>query len=156
LNILCNSIWTSYAFKTQNIDLAIICVIPLVITVILTTIYLSVIPKTEHIQRFFATVLISQIFNFDLLPMSLCGTLGTLTSILTSGISLTYLPEIIKTRDVSGINLLLTSMSVLNYIIWTLYACVKNDPFMTISQGLGFFFNMIMVMFYYWANGKIT
>ena len=49
LNILCNSIWTSYAFKTQNIDLAIICVIPLVITIILTTIYLSVIPKTAHI-----------------------------------------------------------------------------------------------------------
>jgi tryptophan-rich sensory protein len=42
LNILCSSVWTSYAFKTQNIDLAIISVFPLVIAIILCTIYLSV------------------------------------------------------------------------------------------------------------------
>jgi len=59
LNILCNSVWTSYAFKTQNIDLAIISVFPLVIAIILSTIYLSVKPQSHLIQQFFGTVLIS-------------------------------------------------------------------------------------------------
>ena len=45
LNIVCNSVWTSYAFKTQNIDLAIISVFPLVIAIILSAIYLSVKPE---------------------------------------------------------------------------------------------------------------
>jgi len=49
LNILCNSVWTSYAFKTQNIDLAIISVFPLVIAIILCTIYLSVKPQSHLI-----------------------------------------------------------------------------------------------------------
>lgn len=49
MTILCNSIWTSYAFKTQNIDLAIICVIPLIVSILLTTIYLSVKPQQNLI-----------------------------------------------------------------------------------------------------------
>lgn len=104
LCILCNSIWTSYAFKTQNIDLAIISVIPLLVAIILVMIYLTVKPESALIQQFFGTVLISQIFNFDLLPLSICGLLGAVTSVMTNGISLFALPDIIETRDVSQIN----------------------------------------------------
>lgn len=50
LNILCNSVWCSYAFKTQNIDLAIISVFPLVIAIILSTVYLSVKPESTLIK----------------------------------------------------------------------------------------------------------
>ena len=105
----------------------------MIIAIILTTIYLSVKPKAALIQQFFATVLISQIFNFDLLPVSMCGTLGTVSSVMTNGLSLSQMPEVIKTRDVSGINLGLSIMSVINLFIWFLYAYVKGDPFMTVS-----------------------
>jgi tryptophan-rich sensory protein len=50
LNLIANSVWTSYAFKTQNIDLAIISVVPLVVTIVLLTIYLSIKPKAQLIK----------------------------------------------------------------------------------------------------------
>ena len=45
-----NAIWTSYAFKTKNIDLAIVTVIPLIISIVLTAIYLSVKPESSLIK----------------------------------------------------------------------------------------------------------
>ena len=42
LTILNTSIWTSYAYKTKNIDLAIISIVPLIISIVLSTIYLAV------------------------------------------------------------------------------------------------------------------
>jgi uncharacterized protein with PQ loop repeat len=136
-------VWTSYAFKTQNIDLAIINVIPLIITIVLASIYLTVKPENPLIQKFFSIILISQIFNFDLVSMSLCGLLGTLISIASNGISLTNMPEVIRTRDVSNINLPLTIMSFINNIVWFMYASMKNEPFMMISNSLGTIFNAV-------------
>lgn len=148
--------WCSYAFKTQNIDLAIISVFPLVIAIILSTVYLSVKPESTLIKQFFGTVLICQIFNFDMLPMPVCGLLGTLSSISINLIPLIFIPDVIQTKNVSGINYPLTVVSVINYFIWASYAMIKMDPFMSISQGLGLIFNLIQLMFFYWAKSFIT
>lgn len=75
--------------------------------------------------------------------MSLCGLLGTLISIASNGISLTNMPEVIRTRDVSNINLPLTIMSFINNIVWFMYASMKNEPFMMISNSLGTIFNAV-------------
>ena len=133
VNILSCVIWTSYAFKTQNIDLAIISVFPLIITIILVAIYLSVKPESKLIKQFFTVILISQIFNFDLLSKSLCGLLGTLMSITTNLVPLTFIPEVIRTRDVSGINMPLTVVNLCNLSLWEAYAMIRQDPFMTTS-----------------------
>lgn len=156
LCILCNSVWTSYAFKTQNIDLAIISVIPLIVAIILTAIHLSVKPESSLIKQFFFTILVSQIFNFDLVPVTICGSLGTVASIMTNVISLTFMPHVIQTRDVSGINMLMTVINIANLSIWECYAVLRGDPFMTLSQFLGLNFNIIIVMFYLWAKNKIN
>lgn len=156
LNILCNSIWTSYAFKTQNIDLAISSVVPLLITILLATIYIRVKPESAYIQKFFGVVLISQIFNFDLLSMSTCGLLGTLSSIACNGISLTFIPAVIASRDVSLINQPLTIVSCINSVFWFLYAWEKNEPFMLMSNSLGVIFNCVQLLFYYWAVQAIN
>ena len=142
---LCNAIWTSYAFKTKNIDLAIICVtrkfssdfslfpIALIIGIIMSAIYLSVKPDSSLIKQFFFVILISQVFNFDMVPTTMCGMLGTITSIMSSSVSLMYMPEVIKTRDVTSINLPLSMMNAINYFIWTLVALRIQDEFMIIS-----------------------
>lgn len=148
--------WTSYAFKTQNIDLAIISVIPLIIAIILTAIHLSVKPESSLIKQFFFTIAISQIFNFDLVPVTICGSLGTIASIMTNVISLTFMPHVIQTRDVSGINMPMTVINLSNLSIWESYAVLRGDPFMTLSQFLGLIFNIIIVMFYLWAKNKIN
>jgi uncharacterized protein with PQ loop repeat len=105
----------------------------LVIAIILSTVYLSVKPDSSLIKQFFGTVLICQIFNFDLLPMSVCGLLGALSSSSINLVGLLSLPNIIETRDVSSINLPLSICSVSNYMIWALYAFIKMDPYMSIS-----------------------
>jgi uncharacterized protein with PQ loop repeat len=122
----------------------------------LTAIYLSVKPESYLIKQFFGTVLVSQLFNFDLLSMSLCGTLGTLSSILVNMIPLAFIPKVIQTRDVSGINFPLAAMGTINLFIWASYAIIKQDPFMTVSQVLGFIFNVIILMFYFWAKNQIN
>lgn len=85
-------------------------------------------------------VLVTQIFNFDLLSTSTCGLLGTLSSIASNGISLINIPSVISSRDVSVINLPLTIISFVNTILWFLYAYVKGEPFMMLSNSLGSIF----------------
>lgn len=65
--------------------------------------------------------------------MPVCGLLGTLSSISINLIPLIFIPDVIQTRDVSGINYALTVVSVINYFIWAAYALIKMDPFMSIS-----------------------
>ena len=133
LSILSCAIWTSYAFKTQNIDLAIINVFPLIVAIILVSIYLSIKPESGIIKQFFGVIAICQIFNFDLIPSSSCGMLGTCTSVCVNIIPLSFMPNVIKTRDVKGINMPLTSVNIVNLAIWETYAILKPDPFMTVS-----------------------
>jgi hypothetical protein len=71
-------------------------------------------------------------------------------------IPMMFMQDVIDTKDVSGINLPLSIVSVVNYWIWFSYAAIMRDPFMTVSQGLGLFFNCISLMFFYWATGKIN
>ena len=66
------------------------------------------------------------------------------------------MPDVIKTRDVNGINLPLTSVNIVNLAIWETYALLKPDPFMAMSQGLGLIFNSISVFFYFWAIGSLN
>lgn len=166
---MCNAVWTSYAFKTKNIDLAIVTVTrkyhffshsffypALIIGIIITAIYLSVKPESSLIKQFFFVILLSQIFNFDMVPTTMCGMLGTITSIMSSSVSLMFMPEVIKTRDVTSINLPMSSMNALNYFIWTLVAIWIHDGFMITSQGLGVVFNSILIMFYLWAKKFIN
>lgn len=58
---MCNAVWTSYAFKTKNIDLAIVTVtrkyslfdfkfLALIIGIVITAIYLSVKPESALIK----------------------------------------------------------------------------------------------------------
>ena len=101
-------------------------------------------------------ILVSQVFNFDMVPTTMCGMLGTISSIMSSSVSLIYMPEVIKTRDVSTINLPMSVMNCLNYFIWILVAIWINDGFMMVSQGLGVVFNSILIMFYLWAKKFIN
>ena len=77
--------------------------------------------------------MVSQIFNFDLIPVTMCGMLGTLTSILCNIVPLIYMPEVIQTRDVTMINLPMTIVNMTNLFIWFLIAMYIADSFMIIS-----------------------
>ena len=156
LCIINNSIWTSYAFKTQNIDLAIISVVPLVIAIILTVIYISVKPESSLMRQLFGTIVICQIFNFDLLSISSTGTLGTVVSILSNLIGVAVVPGVIETRDTSGFNMPLIYINIFNLLIWFTYAVVRGDVYMSTSQGLGLLFNLVQALFYHWAIGNIN
>ena len=105
----------------------------LIIGIVVTAIYLSVKPESTLIKQFFFVILVSQVFNFDMVPTTMCGMLGTIFSIMSSSVSLIYMPEVIKTRDVSTINLPMRAMNCLNYFIWTLVAIWINDGFMMVS-----------------------
>lgn len=156
LCILNNSIWTSYAFKIQNIDLAIISVIPLIISVVLAAIYLAIKPESQLIKQFFIAVLVSQVFNFDLLSVSTTGLMGTAVSILSNMIPLSFMPEVIQTRDVRGINMPLAIVNQVSLSIWALYAALIVEPFMLTSQMMGWAFNGIQILFFFWAKGKVN
>lgn len=106
---------------------------PLVIAIILTSIYLSVKPEPNLIKQFFGIIFVSQIFNFDLVAVSICGVLGTLTSILANLMLLSFMPKVIHTRDVSGFNMTMTYVNIINFTIWETYAAIRGDPFMTLS-----------------------
>ena len=82
--------------------------------------------------------------------------LGTSLSLLGNLIPLSFMPQILQTRDVSQVNLPLTFVSLFNQFIWLLYAIIKQDLFMIMSQGLGFSSNAIQLGFYYWAQGKLN
>lgn len=82
--------------------------------------------------------------------------MGTMASIMSNLIGLSFVPPLIETRDTRAFNMPLTYINVLNLTIWFTYAMIKMDPFMSMSQGLGLSFNLIQVMFYHWAIGNIN
>ena len=127
------SIWTSYAYKTKNIDLAVISIVPLVISIILSIIYLVVKKEIFQVKAFVVVILVSQILNFDVLSTEWCGLLGTSCSVIGNLIPLSFMPTILKTKNVKGINLPLTYVGLFCYFIWLLYAILKQDLFMSLS-----------------------
>jgi len=68
-----------------------------------------------------------------MIPVTMCGMLGTIFSVAGNAVPLMYMPEVIQTRDVSGINLPLTLVNVCNLTIWESIAIYIGDPFMTTS-----------------------
>jgi uncharacterized protein with PQ loop repeat len=134
----------------------VINVVPLIISTICAIIYLFVKPDRDMIMKFFVTIFICQIFNFDLLSTATSGLLGTFASIINNMIGLVNIPHVIRTRDTSRINMPLIYVCILNVSIWLVYALIVVDPFMTASNGLGWIFNVIQGLFYHWAEGNIT
>jgi hypothetical protein len=65
----------------------------------LTMIYLNIKPETKLMKQFFVTVVVAQLFNFDVLPIGVCGLLGTLSSIFLNAVGLGSIPELIKTKN---------------------------------------------------------
>ena len=61
------------------------------------------------------------------------GMLGTIASIMSNMVPMSFMPEVIETRDVRGINVPLASVNEGNLIIWTTYALLVADPFMSMS-----------------------
>jgi hypothetical protein len=84
------------------------------------------------------------------------GMLGTLFSMASNAVSLMYMPDVIQTRDVSGINMPLICVNVCNLVLWLSIAIYIGDPFMTTSQTVGLTFNIIQLFFYFWAKKMIT
>ena len=66
------------------------------------------------------------------------------------------MPEIIQTRDTKEINLTLTIVNLVSLSIWILYALLILEPYMLLSNGLGWLCNGIQVMFFYWAKGRLN
>lgn len=130
--------------------------IPLIIAVVLAAIYLFVKPESHLIKQFFIAVLLSQVFNFYLLSVATTGLLGTGVSVLSNLIPLSFMPSVIQTRDVRGINMPLAIVNQVTLSIWALYAALILEPFMLTSQAMGWTFNGIQIMFYFWAKGKLN
>ena len=75
---------------------------------------------------------------------------------MSNMIPLSFMPEVIQTRDVRGINMPLAIVNQISLSIWALYAMLIMEPFMLTSQGLGWAFNGVQIMFYFWAKGKLN
>ena len=79
LAMVCYSIWTSYAFKLQLIEIAIVNVFSLLATVVYLSIYLLVKTEQKYIVQFFVVLISCQVFNFDVMHEKLCGILGLIS-----------------------------------------------------------------------------
>lgn len=130
--------------------------IPLIIAVVLAAIYLFVKPESHLIKQFFIAVLLSQVFNFDLLSVEATGLMGTCVSVLSNMVPLSFMPAVIETRDVRGINMPLAVVNQVTLTIWATYAALILEPFMLTSQAMGWMFNGIQIMFFFWAKGKLN
>ena len=123
---------------------------------VVVTITLNVKQDQAKFKQLIFTLMLTQIFNFDLLSVETCGSMATASSITLNSISFKFIPKLIETKQASLINLPIMALSSLTAFIWLVFASLTNDFYFGFSQGLSFIFNLIMVMFYYWATGDIN
>lgn len=50
----------------------------------------------------------------------------------------------------------LAIVSQISLTIWTIYATIILEPYLFTSQGVGWVFNIIQILIYFWARGKIN
>jgi len=136
VSLVCNSIWTSYAFKVQSIEIAIINVIGLLANVLLLTIYLIVKPEQNLMTQFFGVMVVCQIFNFDTFNFYICGYLGIFCSTLMSVIPLSQIPEIIETRCTQKLNIYSLCLQYANAFVWSIWSFETSHYFFMFSLSI--------------------
>jgi uncharacterized protein with PQ loop repeat len=127
------AIWSSYGIKTHNFDVTLVNVIPFVVGMIASGIYLYIKPEGSLFKQWFVLIVLSVVINLPMIPATACGMLGTFSSIMGSSVSLIYIPGVIETKNTSSINLPICSMNLVNFIFWTIIAVWIQDVFMITS-----------------------
>jgi solute carrier family 50 protein (sugar transporter) len=61
---------------------------------------------------------------------------------------LTIMSQVVKTKSVEYMPLLLSVVSFLNGLCWTSYALIRFDIFITIPNGLGVLFALMQLILY--------
>ena len=90
-----------------------------------------------------------------LVSASVCGSMGTCLSIMTSISTLTQAPLVVQSRNASFMNFPFIIASLVNFFFWWSYAILTKDVIYFTSQFFGFMCMAFNIIIYMWAQGTI-
>ena len=159
LNVICASIFTSYAFKIESVELALVNVFSLISNIFLLGVYLYINPNQSLIVQFFATIISCQVFNYDLMSSQACGALGILAVIMQQIVPLSQIPSMIETRSTAHLPkhikyfILLEIVSTLSWMCWSFKSghYLYIVALLTVLAG-----KSIQLLFYLWVKRIIV
>ena len=166
LNVIGNTLWTSYANKLHNFDM----MVPNFIgkknlkSNVNFSIYAGIFFSTYMIcvalsVCFTPQKLMSAVFFIGwafasmspLVSASVCGSMGTCLSIMTSISTLTQAPLVVQSRNASFMNFPFIISSLVNFFFWWSYAILTKDVIYFTSQFFGFMCMAFNIIIYMWA-----
>ncbi|XP_023534478.1 bidirectional sugar transporter SWEET4-like [Cucurbita pepo subsp. pepo] len=79
---------------------------------------------------------------------AIVGTVCIVFNIMMYASPLTVMKLVIKTKSVEYMPFFLSFASLANGVVWTAYACIRFDPFITIPNGLGTLSALVQLILY--------
>ncbi|CAK9310875.1 unnamed protein product [Citrullus colocynthis] len=79
---------------------------------------------------------------------AIVGTVCILFNIMMYASPLTVMKLVIKTKSVEYMPFFLSFASLANGVVWTAYACIRFDPFITVPNGLGTLSALVQLILY--------
>lgn len=73
--------------------------------------------------------------------------IGMVAAVLTSASFIPQALKVIKTKDTSGISLVMYSMFVLGVVLWTIHGFIINDMAVIFANIVTFFFAAIVLVY---------
>ncbi len=73
--------------------------------------------------------------------------IGMIAAVLTSASFVPQALKVIKTKDTSGISLIMYSMFVLGVVLWTIHGFIINDLAVILANIVTFFFAAIVLIY---------
>lgn len=153
VNLMTAAVWTSYSFKAQSLELAMIFVGILVLSILQVAIYLFIRPRQKLIAQFFGVMILCQVFNFDALSARSCGLAGLICTTAQSLLPLSHIPSLIDTRDCTNMNSLgFLNASVLCSVFWLGWALLSSHYLFAVAQVPLVGSGIIQCLFVSWAS----
>ncbi|XP_022146077.1 bidirectional sugar transporter SWEET4-like [Momordica charantia] len=94
------------------------------------------------------TLLVLTLAHTFRLRSAIVGTICILFNIMMYASPLTVMKLVIKTKSVEYMPFFLSFASFANGVVWTAYACIRFDPFITVPNGLGTLSALIQLILY--------
>ncbi|CDW89365.1 protein ruptured pollen grain [Stylonychia lemnae] len=151
-----NIVWLAYGYKIGNQDIIVNNIFGMSMSIIIISMYMAVMKSIEQILMMLILIPIAIAFLINQVPVNLCGLVGSIISVTSNVSPLEKIANVIATRDHRFINFPVALFTCFNAVVWCTYGYITLDIFVFTCQFLNFNCGLIQVLFYFWAQKKIS
>ena len=157
VNFMNNAVWLVYSLKIDNSDLIIINSLGSLISFFFLALYLYVKARVGRYAEHSGLLVVAPVplLAWQYLSSDWTGLLATTLSISAYIVSLDSVSHTLKTRDAKTVNMGIVGASVINGLVWMMYAIIERDIYVLMPNIAALISSAIQLELWKWAKGDL-